>query len=270
MLKEIEPIISLSIFIGSIVLCYQLGKYNRKLVNKTICNYYKKQNTDEENIEKEKKLFNLLLSKDSSYTNSNIHPDIYCYEALQHLQKKLSDEEKTWKSRILMQNVSNGNVIMYYDLYKQSFSYFADSQISYKYLTFCAMKYVRTFLCLDFFTDTAYLPTEHVNPFNKMKQEEIKKEVEKKIEKKKKLKINFSSDVFICKKKGKKEKKEKKEKKDVAEKFINNFCHLGKIHNYSVTQKNPKKESICQDYQYIDFKANFNKNFTSKFDDLFT
>ena len=93
--------------------------------------------------------------------NANIPPVFY---SKNEYSKVLEDEknpiEKEWKTRILFETSPKGNIIMYYDSYKQGFSYYTDANsIDYKLLNAVAMKYVLTYACLDFFMDdeeTAY------------------------------------------------------------------------------------------------------------------
>ena len=87
--------------------------------------------------------------------NSNIDPLFYkksTYEELLEIEN--SELEKQWKTRILFENTSRGNIIMYFDIYKLGFSYYSDNSIQYNILNAVAMKYIRIFNCFDFFMDT--------------------------------------------------------------------------------------------------------------------
>lgn len=279
-----DTLTSAILFTGSIVFTFHLGKYSRFILDEMEKKERKKEKKDE------KKLFSELFSQPSSSVNSNIHPELYCYDRLQEIQKKENNKfEQEWKTRVLMENTIYGNIIMFYDIYKQAFVYFSDIQIPYKTLNLCAMKYVRTFLCLDFFVDTAEIPKDYKNPFNEMKKEEEIKEENKKKEKKKKLDVDFDTDVFIKKTPKKtnqtnKDTKSATDAKNIAHnkkkqpevvdknKFVNNFRHLGKLQNYSFLQPVPKieKKEISDNYQYIDFKGKSSKiSFSEKFHDLF-
>ena len=208
---------------------------------------------------KENEKFSSLFLKEG--TNINIHPDLYCDKTF----KNNHDQdwcivENMWKSRILFQNTLQGNVIMYYDIYKMAFVYYSDMQISYKWLNYCAMKYVRIFYCRDFFLDDSFLPATIKNPFNQNKIKGEKEDIEKKEEKKKKMEIDFHSEVFLKRKEipTKKPKEIKPPKEEMTEKFVNNFRYMGKLINYSFLQTPDKKqEKICENYQYIDFKMKF-------------
>jgi len=207
-------------------------------------------------IIKENGLFLKLFSNEG--TNINIHPDLYCISLENNDKQDWTPVEKLWKSRILIQNTLQGNVIMYYDIYKMAFVYYSDMQISYKWLNYCAMKYVRIFYCRDFFLDELFFPATFKNPFN---QNEIKKEedaFEKKEDKKKKMNIDFKSEVFLKRKETPKKMEQKNERR---EKIVNNFRYLGKLGNYSFLQipVQQKKSGANKNTRYIDFKMNVKK-----------
>jgi len=77
-------------------------------------------------------------------------------EALQDADNEI---EKKWKRSLLIESTPRGNVIMFYDVYKQSFSYYCDQAVMpYDIMNAVAMKYVLTFYCRYFFIDSAILP----------------------------------------------------------------------------------------------------------------
>ena len=96
----------------------------------------------------------------------NIEPIVYQQKELDLL---LSDPdnhlEKVWKARILIRNTPIGNITMYYDIFKQGFSYWCDQPIvNYGILNAVAMKYVVDFKCRDFFVDENIVPVEKTSP----------------------------------------------------------------------------------------------------------
>jgi hypothetical protein len=138
--------------------------------------------------------------------------------------------EEEWKRRILMESTPRGNVIMYYDIYRNAFAYFSDQQISYPILNACAMKYVRIYRCYDFFIDTNLLPEGVVSPLilnieKKEKEDKLKQE-----EKKKKIGIDFKDAPFI------KSKDSNISKPNTSKPLIykNTFRYLGKTNNFSI------------------------------------
>lgn len=238
------------LFIISLYFSYYLGLYNRQNSQKHVDNI-------NFSYESEKKKFLDLFEKDSNIVNSNVHPDIYIYEKYQQL---LNDEnnsvEKQWKTRILIQNTEHKNVIMYYDIFKQSFSYFSDFQLTYKFLNQTAMKYVRIFCCRDFFIDNTITPDIFESPFIKMKEDVIKKEKIDYEEKKKKLNIDFDSDVFVKSKKNNiqqnKNDTQISEDNNTKNIYRNNFCYCGKIQNFTPINKSQFKTKTKLSYK--DFK----------------
>lgn len=255
-----EIIQSIGLFIATIFM-FKLGVYNRKLLEK------EKENSKTHALLQEKEWFQKLFKEDkngNTVVNSNIHPDLYIYEKFNDMIKEEHAEEKTWKQRILLQNTPQGNIVMFYDLFRQAFAYFSDVHINYTTLNYCAMKYVRLFLCRDFFVDTNVLPEEYVSPFNTMKKEEEKREKEKKKKKREEKKINFDSSMFVKAKK-KEEKENEKEKNDkknenIDEKYKNNFRYMGKISNWNGLQPIPNKVKvrISDDDEYHHIQNNPN------------
>ena len=103
--------------------------------------------------------------------NQNVDPIFYNKEAY---NEYLSDAEPTlmekkWKSRQIMIYTPRGNIIMHYDAYKMSFSYYCDqSKISNSILNACAMEYVMRYRCLDFYVDEISSPNFNENEIVKI------------------------------------------------------------------------------------------------------
>jgi len=93
--------------------------------------------------------------------NENIDPIFLDTEKYSDITKLPDSElELAWRRRILFVNTPRGNVIMFYDSFKQGFSYYSDQHISYAFLNAVAMKYVIIYRCRDFFIDEQILPME--------------------------------------------------------------------------------------------------------------
>lgn len=246
-----EIIQSIGLFVATIFM-FKLGVYNRKSLEE------EKAKSKLHVLLQEKKWFEKLFNNDSEFVNGNIHPDLYIFEKFNEIIKE-EQEEKTWKQRVLLQNTPYGNVVMFYDLFRQAFAYFSDVHINYTTLNYCAMKYVRLFFCRDFFVDTNILPEDHVSPFNVMKKEEEKREKEKQKKKREEKKVNFDSSIFV---KAKKKLEENGKKNEIVdEKYKNNFRYLGKISNWKGLQPVPKSKvkirvSDDDEYHHIQNKPN--------------
>jgi hypothetical protein len=208
--------------------------------------------------------------KNQEKWNENI--DINCYSELPNLiLQENNDIELQWKKRLLYETTPRGNIIMYYDLYKQAFAYVSDQQMTYDILNACAMKYVRIFHCLDFFVDVNILPFNIISPFSLIQEEINKKEKEIIIEKKKEIGVFFDKDAPFIKPKStntelKSILKTKKvmfvEEEDKAEirDYRNIFRYLGKISNLPLLIKtipvktHPVLSIPVQSFDYVSFK----------------
>jgi hypothetical protein len=128
--------------------------------------------------------------------NQNIHPIFYDKDAFQELLKQENNfAEQEWKRRTLIDNTPRGNIIMYYDPYKQGFVYYSDvNGIPYFILNAVAMKYVVTFSCLDFFIDNRIVE-EYSSPLISIYFAEDKKKDDC-AKNTKKVKINLNDAPF--------------------------------------------------------------------------
>ena len=194
--------------------------------------------------------------KNKDKWNENIDPSCYSLDFLQDLTFVENNEfELQWKRRLLQLITPRGNIIMYYDFYKQAFAYVSDQQMPYIVLNACAMKYVRIFRCFDFFIDVNILPFDLVSPFSIIQEEMDKKEREKITEKKKEKGILFDNNApFI--------KPILKKKDTIISKrdYRNNFRYLGKMSNLSLLtkivpiKKHPLLSIPVESFDYVSFK----------------
>jgi hypothetical protein len=197
--------------------------------------------------------------------NANIQPVFYNHDEYEaNITAKDNILENSWKQRVLMEYTPQGNIYMYYNAYHKAFSYYADTQIPYKLLNAVAMKYVRTFYCFDFFTDTQVLPENRVSPFTIMNQEQERLDKLKKDKKKKDLGINFQDAPFLRPKKKEKEKEktveggEKIKRKPAVYKNVFKYC--GSYRNLFMLKTNeirkvvPNFISIPQTYSEFKLK----------------
>jgi hypothetical protein len=68
-----------------------------------------------------------------------------------HLDKTTLDN---LANNFVMEYTPNGNVIMFYDVVRETFTYYADNSIPYRYLQVLARKYVCTFNCPSLYKHT--------------------------------------------------------------------------------------------------------------------
>ena len=221
-------------------------------------------------IEKHKKIFLETFfgeNKSKDKWNENIDVKFYEPNELQELIISENNEfELQWKRRLLQESTPRGNIIMYYDSYKQAFAYVSDQQMSYDILNACAMKYVRIFRCLDFFVDLNILPFGYISPFSLLQEEMDKKEKEKIIEKKKGLGVYFDKSAPFIKPKEKSILKktvssvEEETKKKIVRDYRNVFRYLGKMSNLPLlmkitpVKKHPVLSVPIESFDYVSFK----------------
>lgn len=124
------------------------------------------------------------IASNTEKYNENVDP-VFLNKLLYDETTKIPDGEleKSWRRRILFEFTPRGNVIMFYDPYKQGFSYYSDQNISYAILNAVAMKYVITYRCRDFFMDEQIVPEEFISRILELskKEEQEKKKDHKKI-----------------------------------------------------------------------------------------
>ena len=211
----------------------------------------------EKYIEKYKKRFE--NSYNNGDLNQNIQPEFYNKDQY-NLTIKIQDNilEKSWKQRILFESTPNGNIVMFYDAYRFSFTYYSDSHIPYPILNAVAMKYVLTYFCRDFFLDKSIIPPNQTTPFLYVHEIEKKEPNQKKIDVSKgpfaKLKNYTKVDKDKVEKKI--DDKENNDKKtSVVKNYIKNkFISLGKVYNFSVLKNTlvldniQPKQAIPLDY----------------------
>lgn len=124
-----------------------------------IHNYQSQSELDKIYIEKNCRNFLKLIStvvnnKNDHPFNSNIDPIFYNKnDYIQLLENDTNALESNWKTKIMIENTSRGNLIMFFDVYKFGFSYYSDQNIPGVILNASAMKYVKMFHCFDFFID---------------------------------------------------------------------------------------------------------------------
>ena len=233
--------------------------------------------------------------------NTNICADLYDYDARKTLfAEEKNDTERLWKTRILYESTERGNILFYYNPYKLSFEYYSDAQIiPYSILQYVAKKYVSMNRCRDFYIDMIERPQnkmivvlrkeEEAMKSKKMKVNDITKLVDKS--------LTNTDNVFESLKehrtaaiKGPATKTTKPQVKEIKEKlyaerplgistlrnasafhkqpleFANKYVRLGKISEFNITQKPPKK-SIAQTNEMLFSSKPINK-MTDFFDDL--
>jgi hypothetical protein len=142
--------------------------------------------------------------------------------------------EPKWKSRILYEFTPRGNIIMFYDAYKEGFAYYSDTQMTYDILNMAAIKYSILFRCRDFFIDEQQYPNGFISPLIKLKEDQDKKPASKKVVlegpfiKSKKVASNLSVEPVT----------------KIYSK--NKFVYLGKTCNFSFLKKESRVKPVIE------------------------
>ena len=201
-------------------------------------------------IDKKRTLFLELWNNNSKYIelNDNIEPIFYSKQEYQKiLLDTNNDIERKWKTRILLESTPRGNVVMFYDIYKQGFSYYSDiNSIPYKLLNSIAMKYVSTYRCFDFFVDNE-ITKDKESPLINIYFTDYKTQ---KKNTNKNLSIN-KINPFI---KHKKILNVRNNTVTGPDYNINRFIHLGKMTNFKFIQTVPKNSEKKVNFvsEYLD------------------
>jgi len=145
------------------IFCYTYGIWELPLPKKTILYL------SDEYVEKWTKKFLDTYQPNHTDNMYNSNVDTCFYDKCEYkeaVEVENNDLEKKWRTRILMENTPRGNVIMYYDAFKQGFVYYSDnSNIPYPIMNAVVMKYVLLYRCRDFFVDENIVPEDNKSPF---------------------------------------------------------------------------------------------------------
>jgi len=168
--------------------------------------------------------------------------------------EELSTEKlDSLKNNIVMELTPLGNVIMYYDADKESFSYYSDSTIPYRYLEVIGRKYVITFQCKQLFLDMAEVLKE-AETKKQLKKDEAAEEskqsvISDEVVKKKSVFAKFksyntdNSKSVVTESTPKKNAvsiKQKVNEDAILKEKVNRYTHYGKLSNFSFLKKSLK------------------------------
>lgn len=210
-----------------------------------------------EYVNKAKQSLIKTFKQDNTEANANIEKEFYVIEDYINVMKDPNNKlEQTWKLRTLIEYTPKSNIVMYYDPYKQGFSYYADIQpISYDILNAVAMNYVTRFRCRDFFVDNEITQEHDNSPFIQIHMTEKPKKKEGDSTKTidgpfVKLKKNNKTNTNTDKDKAKDTNTDKDEDDNTKPKKIyhrNKFIYIGRFRNYSILTK-PKIQNISNGF----------------------
>lgn len=248
--------------------------YFNHIINKK---FTKKENLNDENIK-------IKENDNKNYEDNYIKKYIEKYKNLETIQLN-EDRLKELKCLYIIENTPLGNVLMYYNVDDETFSYYSDHTIPYRYLEVCSRKYVNTYNCKSIFID---LEEEIKNKKNEMKDktensvenidDNSKKNVFAKFKSYNKNDISNKKNIILDK-----DRKTNNTHIDMSNYTIkttnnkngnnngdnindnesivlkdkaNKYNHLGKFANFDFLKKKEYKKVSNNNFSYRDFKNN--------------
>ena len=164
--------------------------------------------------------------------NVNIEPIFYNKQKFSECMREENNPlESRWKKNLLYESTPRGSIIMYYDVFKSGFAYYADqNSIPYSILNAVAMKYVVVYFCRDFFVDdfTTINLIQFIKEPSKLSDKEPIEPVKK-----------APSNQHMAKLKNYKTMEKNNKTQQVAI-VRNKFISLGKPYNLQIIQKTSK------------------------------
>ena len=106
------------------------------------------------------------------------------------------DKIDALKNTILLENTPLGNIIMFYDNNKESFTYYSDNTIPYRFLETVARKYVILYNCKSIFIDMEEELNSYKIKLEEKKRKKSEEEEQKKIQKELNNFAPLKRDVF--------------------------------------------------------------------------
>lgn len=207
--------------------------------------------TEPEFEELYKKDINFYKTMTAADANTNIDPTLYDFTLRKTLfVEENNPTEKQWRSRVLFENTYRGNIIMYYDAFRMTFSYYSDEQIvPYKALHHAAMKYVVRFRCRNFFIDMETFPDNPMIEVLRKEDDSLKTKVKMNhgptTENKPKPQDNKQNNAVFARLKNYSDApndKNKQQQNKPKHLFSNKFVRIGKMCEFNILQKPPSKK----------------------------
>jgi hypothetical protein len=153
------------------------------------------------------------------------------------------------KNNFIMEKTPLGNVIMYWNNSRESFEFYSDNTIPYRYLETVGRKYVKTFNCRQIYVDMEF----ELSEFERKQKEKQEEELELKLlEDKKKMELEQNTSFnSSC------------EKKNVFAKFknYNKESGTGKVNRGAAPPKNsiPNNNNMKKADEKVVLKENANR-----------
>lgn len=158
------------------------------------------------------------------------------------------------KNSFIMEKTPLGNVIMYWNNSRESFEFYSDNTIPYRYLETVGRKYVKTFNCRQIYVDMEFELSEFERKQKDKQEDDLKMKLledKKKMELEQNTSFNSSSSLGLV------------EKKDVFAKFknYNKESGTGKVNRGVAPPKNsiPNNNNMKKADEKVVLKENANR-----------
>jgi hypothetical protein len=130
-------------------------------------------------IDTKEEINDTVEEKEEKVPKPIIFEEKYKEEYKKEEEIELSEERlEQLKNSILIENTPLGNVVMYYDSSRETFIYYSDSTIPYRYLEVVARKYVVTNRCKKLYIDMEKELKEAQEKLEKKQKEEERLKLE--------------------------------------------------------------------------------------------
>ena len=175
-----------------------LPKYEDKFLSE-IRNMEKDYVFNELEMEIKKEKYNEIINK--LVNESNISHENYKQKAEEEsLAFIIKEHLKNLRNCFVMEHTPLGNVLMIYDLERETFKYYSDNAIPYRYLEVVGRKYVKQFNCRQIFVDMEDEIKFAEDRWEKERKEKEERDIEEKREKEEAIKnqkpIEVKKSVF--------------------------------------------------------------------------
>ena len=128
--------------------------------------------TDNENLDNELRiLYNVLEDRDGKH-------EIILKSIEKAREEVINQRLDKLKNNFIIEKTPLGNVLMFYNHKRESFEYYSDCTIPYRYLEPVGRKYVKTYNCRPIFIDMEEELKEYERKLEEKKKEEEKKRLE--------------------------------------------------------------------------------------------
>jgi hypothetical protein len=173
--------------------------------------------------------------------------DIIRVAKLEARQFVIKERLDSLKNNFVFEKTPLGNVIMYWNNSRESFEYYSDNTIPYRYLETVGRKYVKTFNCRQIYVDMEF----ELSEFERKQKEKLKL-----LEEKKKIDLEFEQNTSF-------NSNSNLGKKDVFAKFknYNKESGTGKVNRGVAPPKNsiPNNNNVKKDDEKVILKEKSNR-----------